>query len=125
MSNALSPLGGSSVNALGEGPGVYFFGTPLYNFTAPTLASNYVPSSGVATFDPNAMAALQNTFVNTGANALSYITNIGALEYSSTQNLFNTWGNSIGSLGQQSANIAQEVANKSAKACSGFFGCLF
>lgn len=126
MSNSvISELGGATNNTLGEGPNLFYTLGPQYLFTAPSLMQNYAPSSGAATFDPNAFAALTNSFINNGSNALSYITNIGAQEYVATSQMFNTWGQSVGSLGQQNASIAQEIANKSAKACSGFFSCLF
>lgn len=126
MSNSVNTnLGGATNNTLGEGPNLFYTMSPGYSFFAPTALANYAPSSGVATFDPNAFASLSNSFINTGANALASITNLGALEFSSTSNLFQTWGNSINSLGQQSAAVATQIANKSATACSGFFSCLF
>lgn len=118
-------------NAYGTSPNnpfggfVFSFNTPELSYVSPTATFGYAPSMGVSTNDPNALAALQNSFVSQGANGLGEITNIGAAEYVATKNIFSTFGSNLNALSQSIADSFAQSVNKSAQACSGLFGCLF
>jgi hypothetical protein len=116
-------------NAYGTQP-VNPFGGAVFTFgTGNGLSFGYTPSSaassGVVSTDPNALAALQNSFTAQAANGLGEINAIGAAEYQASGSLFQSWGQSLANLSTEIANTFQQTANKSATACSGFFGCLF
>jgi hypothetical protein len=126
MSGAVqNGYGEQAVQALPTSGGIFAFSTPQYATYASSPIFAYTPSTGVAGTDPNALAALQNSFVAQSSNGLAAITSLGAAEYANVAGAFSTWASNLFSLGQQAGNIDQTIANKSAKACSGFFGCLF
>jgi len=121
--------GGNAQNAYGSVPQETFAPSGIYSFQIPQYIQaqsfTYAPSQGVSTVDPNAFAALQNSLVTQESAGLAAITNVGAAEYSGALNLFSQFGQNLDALGTASSNIFQTVANNSAHACSGFFGCLF
>lgn len=116
----------SSLNAVGDG-GLTYSNSAAYSYVAPITSFYYqsAPSSGVASTDPNALASVINSNNSLISNGFASIQNAGVAEYASMANLFGQWGQNLNVMAAQSGSIAQEVANKSAKACSGFFGCLF
>jgi hypothetical protein len=125
MSETQNPYGQTPVQTLPTGGGIFAFSTPQYSAFQSSPIFAYAPSTGVSSTDPNALAALQNSFVAQGNNGLAAITSIGAAEYAGAAGLFSNWASNLFSLGTTAGQIAKETADKSAKACSGFFGCLF
>lgn len=74
---------------------------------------------------PNLLAAAQANLAFIAENGLASVTASGANSQAVIGNAFSTWGSQLQDLAQQNANSFSEAVNKSAKACSGFFGCLF
>ena len=117
--------GTSAISELPTSGGVFAFQLPAYAVFNSSPLFAYTPSTGVVGTDPNALAALQNNFTTQGAAGLAAITSIGAAEYAGQSGLFTQWASQINTLSVDANSIFKEVANKSATACSGFFGCLF
>ena len=123
MSSTLNAYGTTAQSPFAAG-GIFSFATPMYPMFQQLQNFGYMPAQGVASTDPNAMAALQNSFVSQGGTGLAAITSLGAAELQGVAGLFSGWGNNLNTQAVQAGSIFQTIANKSARACSGFFGCM-
>jgi hypothetical protein len=110
----LGPLGFMPFN-LGSFAGVSGIFTP-------TQFSQGVPGLGIT---PEVLSAQQDTIAAQQAANLAAVTNVGAFDFTQIANLFGSWGNNLASVNTTAANAFSKVASNSAKACGGFFSCLF
>jgi hypothetical protein len=74
---------------------------------------------------PDLLAASQANLAGISYTGLNTISGAGASSAAQIGSFFQNWGATLQSIAQQNANAFSESVNKSAKACSGFFSCLF
>lgn len=86
---------------------------------AAQLGSAYNPIS------PLLLQSSQNTLAETVNQGLASVNAQGSNMFSTIANLFGQWSTSQNTFERQVATNFTNVTNKSAKACNGFFSCLF
>ena len=86
---------------------------------ASQLGSAYSPIS------PILLQSSQNMLAQTINQGLASVNAQGSNMFATIANLFSTWSATQNTFEQQVAANFTNVTNKSAKACNGFFGCLF
>jgi hypothetical protein len=102
---------------------------PLNSSGVGAPAANTGDLGGVSTYGagitPSLLAAAQDNLAGISYTGLNTVTESGENSQLLIGSLFQNWGDTLGSIAQQNANTFQQVANNSAKACSGFLGCFF
>ncbi len=74
---------------------------------------------------PGMIAAAEVGLQNQIYTGLASVQNYGAAEFGTIAGLFNKWGQNQADFSTQVGADLSTVARNSAKACSGFFSCLF
>lgn len=120
MSGTYSGSGNAPVYSGGGfgmgGAGAYPWGT--YVFADPNFSA-YQPIS------PDFLGALGGAFQNQINNSLAAVASTGFTQFTALNTSLGNWGQLQGSFETTVGNAFQEIADKSARACSGFFSCLF
>ena len=95
----------------------------------PTFYLMFAPASQLGSaynpISPILLQSSQNMLGETINQGLASVNAQGSNMFSTIANLFGQWSTSQNTFEQQIAADLTNVTNKSAKACNGFFGCLF
>ena len=89
------------------------------------FGANPAVGYGFSPISPEALQTSQFLLGSTINSSLASVNANGSGMFNTIADLFNTWGQQQALFSNQVAGAFTGVANKSAVACNGFFGCLF
>lgn len=109
------------------------FGLPYTVFTpvywAPVNTSGVSGQGGAINqgsgITPGLLASAQDNLASIAQTGLNTITFSGLNNQAFVGGLLQNWGNTLQQIAQQNADALTTSIGKSARACSGFFSCLF